>query len=285
MMRTAPARFMAALLVIEALLGFSDRFGWWHKGYAVLTGLAVVGVATLLLLAWFGVALAFRRRFQISLRTLLALVLIVALPCSWLAVEAEKARRQMEAVGWVAGARRWVRYDYEFAKTPAAKHAWLETVLGKDFFFSVVDADLCNTDESIISVPMALPWYFSGRAVAFYAPTVVANHTYPSARSRYGQKTPLAAPCPSFANKAASPGKYTVGRPTGLCSKHLARRTTWPSSLLVPRMFSAPLRKSAQPTVSPPTEYRDDLEMGRCPLSAHRLLAYHQVGASRGNAR
>ena len=41
-----PGRFVLLLLAVEVLLWLSDRFGWlgWHKGYAVLTGVAVVGV-------------------------------------------------------------------------------------------------------------------------------------------------------------------------------------------------------------------------------------------------
>ncbi len=69
-----PGRFVLALLAVEVLLWLSERFGWlaWHKGYAVLTGVAVVGLAMLLILGWFVVALVFRRRFQFSLRSLLS---------------------------------------------------------------------------------------------------------------------------------------------------------------------------------------------------------------------
>ena len=40
-----PGRFVLALLAVEVLLWLSERFGWlgWHKGYVVLTGVAVVG--------------------------------------------------------------------------------------------------------------------------------------------------------------------------------------------------------------------------------------------------
>ena len=93
-----PGRFVLALLAVEVLLWLSERFGWlgWHKGYAVLTGVAVVGVAMVLVLVWFGVAVVFWRRFQFSLRSLLVLVVVVALPCSWLGVEMRTARRQKE---------------------------------------------------------------------------------------------------------------------------------------------------------------------------------------------
>ncbi len=95
-----PGRFVLALLAVEVLLWLSERFGWlgWHKGYAVLTGVAVVGVGMLVMGVWFAGASIFRRRFQFSLRWLLVLVVVVALPCGWLAVEIQKAREQREAV-------------------------------------------------------------------------------------------------------------------------------------------------------------------------------------------
>jgi predicted nucleic acid-binding protein len=47
-----PGRCLAGLLAVEVLLWLSERIGWlgWHKGYAVLTGVAVMGVAMLLML-------------------------------------------------------------------------------------------------------------------------------------------------------------------------------------------------------------------------------------------
>ena len=107
-----PGHFVLALLGVEVLLWLSERFAWlgWHKGYAVLTGVAAVGVAMLLVLLWFGVALVFRRRFQFSIRSLLFLVVVVALPCSWLAVEMRKARQQKAAVEGIGE----VFYDWEF---------------------------------------------------------------------------------------------------------------------------------------------------------------------------
>ena len=82
-----PGRCVIALLAVECLLWLSERFGWlpWHKGYAVLTAVASVGVAMLAMVVWFGVALVFRRRLQFSISSLLVLVVVVALPCSWLA--------------------------------------------------------------------------------------------------------------------------------------------------------------------------------------------------------
>ena len=114
---------MLLLLAVEVLLWLSDRFGWlgWHKGYAVLTGVAVVGVAMLLMLVWFAVALVFRRRFQFSIRSLLVLVVVVALPCSWLAAEMKKAKEQEKLVEAIRNLKKslpyytasCVTYDYE----------------------------------------------------------------------------------------------------------------------------------------------------------------------------
>ena len=110
-----PGRFVLALLAVEVLLWLSERFGWlgWHKGYAVLTCVAVVGVAMVLVLVWFGVAVVFWRRFQFSLRSLLVLVVVVALPCSWLAVEMRAAMRQKESVELIAASAGRVSFDIQ----------------------------------------------------------------------------------------------------------------------------------------------------------------------------
>ena len=54
--RLTPDRYVIlGLLVVVCLLWLSERFGWlpWHKGYAVLTALAVVGVTFVGMLLWF----------------------------------------------------------------------------------------------------------------------------------------------------------------------------------------------------------------------------------------
>ncbi len=80
-----PAWLIAALLAVEGLLFLSERYRWptWHKGYAVLIAVAAVGVVFVVMLLWLIVALVFRRRFQFSIRSLLILVVVVALPFSW----------------------------------------------------------------------------------------------------------------------------------------------------------------------------------------------------------
>jgi hypothetical protein len=84
---------LAALLAIESLLWLSDRLGWpwWQKGYAVLTTMALVAVALIGMMLWLAAALIFRLRFPFSIRSLLVLVAVVALPCS--AVQSIRTRR------------------------------------------------------------------------------------------------------------------------------------------------------------------------------------------------
>ena len=125
-----PSRFVIGLLAVEGLLWLSDRFGWlgWHKGYAVLTGVAVVGLAMVLLGSWFFAALLFPWRFQFRLRLLLAMVVVVALPCSWLAVEMRKEQHEVTLVAQLGGS-----VDWSWPSGPA----WLQSRLGASLFCNV----------------------------------------------------------------------------------------------------------------------------------------------------
>jgi hypothetical protein len=118
-----PDRLVIGLLVVEGLLWLSERFQWFgfnhHKGCTALIAAASVGVAFLLMLLWFVVALVFHWRFQFSIRSLLVLTVAVAIPCSWLSVEMQRLRarklavEEIESVGgtmgcWITGPA-WVR--------------------------------------------------------------------------------------------------------------------------------------------------------------------------------
>lgn len=153
--RPTPGRFLAGLLVMEGLLWLSERFRWlpWHKGYAVLTSVAVVGGVLVLMLVWYLGALVFRARFQFSVRSLLVLTVAIALPCSWLAVEMKRAKEQEEAVRLIETCGGEVcigdRTDYEgpvsaqlgpggnfvpLVPSPVDHQGVLERLLGKCFF-------------------------------------------------------------------------------------------------------------------------------------------------------
>jgi len=163
-----PGRFVLALLAVEVLLWLSETFGWlpWHKGYAVLTCVVAVGVAFLLMLLWFAVALVFRRRFQFGISMLLVLTIAVAVPSSWLAVETKEAKRQCEAVEAI---RKWaeiyclgsIRYDYQLdvsgkplgnVQTPGPE--WLRRVFGDDFLADV-EVVWLGADDHFTDVEMA----------------------------------------------------------------------------------------------------------------------------------
>ena len=91
---------------------------------------------------WFVIALALRRRFQFSLRSLLALVLAVAIPCSWFATERRSANRQAEAVRAIEAVGADVTYDHEYdSNNPSEYRAppeCLRKLLGTDFFANVL---------------------------------------------------------------------------------------------------------------------------------------------------
>jgi len=97
-----PGWLVPASLAVTGLLFLSERWRWFsfnaHKGWTVLMAVAGVGVVLLAMLLWSLAALVFRWRFQFGIRTLLVLVVAVALPSSWLAVEMQAAKRQREAV-------------------------------------------------------------------------------------------------------------------------------------------------------------------------------------------
>ena len=143
-----PDRFVIGLLVVECLLWLSERvhFPAWHKGYAVLLALTVVGVAFLVMLLWFIVALVFRLRFQFSIRSLLVLTIAVAIVCSWMPVEMKQANRERETAAAIT--QMGGRVDSSEPSGPA----WLRSRLGGSFFdnvqrVSLVDADI--TDEAL----------------------------------------------------------------------------------------------------------------------------------------
>jgi hypothetical protein len=96
-----PGWLVFGSMAVTGLLFLSERWRWFpfneHKGWTVLVAVAGVGVVLGVMLLWWLVALIFRWRFQFSIRTLLVLTLVVALPCSWLAVTMGKARTQANA--------------------------------------------------------------------------------------------------------------------------------------------------------------------------------------------
>jgi hypothetical protein len=85
---------LVALLVLEGLMVLSERFRWFGfneaRGFTVRITIFLVGLALLAMLLWLAVSLVFRLRFQFTIRSLLLLTLVVAVPCSWLTTENQR---------------------------------------------------------------------------------------------------------------------------------------------------------------------------------------------------
>ena len=147
---------MLGLLALEGFLWLSERFRWFpfneHKGWTVLICLATVGAALVLMFLWFLAALIFRRRFQFSILSLLVLVAVVALPCSWLATAKERASKQRQVVEWIEKTGGRVFYDYQLTPSDRTGYLypgdwvrggmppgppWLRKLLGDDLFVNV----------------------------------------------------------------------------------------------------------------------------------------------------
>ena len=90
-----------------------------------------------------------RRWFQFSLRTLFVLVTVL---CVWLAMTANRARKQREAVAAIEAMGGTVYYDYQIDSTVTflrrAKpdgQKWLRELIGKEYFVSVYGVNFRNT--------------------------------------------------------------------------------------------------------------------------------------------
>ena len=158
--RLTSAWLVFAVFVAEAFLILSELLGWspfrWPKGWPALICLATVAVLVLLFALSFAVSLIFRWRFQFSLRSLLALMLVVAIACGWLATGLESARRQRDLVAKASALGCGVLYDYNLSES--GEVSWftgarpgetrLNELLGDDFFHEVVGAQP-RTDDAL----------------------------------------------------------------------------------------------------------------------------------------
>ena len=154
-----PGWLVLGLLAVEGLLFLAEQFRWLPKGWTVLVAVASVGVALILMLAWFAVALLFRWRFQFSIRSLLVLTVAVALPFSWLAARMRQAAGQQRVVQEIEAAGGLVVYDFQLdpsgkqnAKAQMPEPAWLRDLLGDDYFHDILALDLRHTgitDEAL----------------------------------------------------------------------------------------------------------------------------------------
>ncbi len=99
-----------------------------------------------------------RRWFQFSLRTLLIVMLIIAIPCAWVGRKIEQKRREREAVTAIKALGGHVLFDYQvdaavtngepdaIATAEPFGPAWLRKCVGDDFFSDVVCVTLWRRD-------------------------------------------------------------------------------------------------------------------------------------------
>ena len=131
-----PGWLVVLLLATTGFLYLSERFQWFsfnsHTGWTVLLAVASVGVVLLLMLPWLVAALIVRWRFQFSIRSLLLLVVAVALPFSWLAVEMKKARDNKKALNEIQSVGGSFAYQLVWPE-------WVRRFVGDDdYFFEVL---------------------------------------------------------------------------------------------------------------------------------------------------
>ena len=143
-----PDRLVIGLLVVECLLWLSERFQWLefnhHKGWTVLIAVAVVGLAMCVMLGWYVLSLLLRWQFQFSIPLLAVLVVVVALPCSWLAIAMKEAREQRETVEMIHSLDGHVWQDWQIGANDQPllpEPVWLRDRFGDDFFTSLVHVD------------------------------------------------------------------------------------------------------------------------------------------------
>jgi len=155
--RITPARVLIVLLVIESVLWLSDRLQWFafnrHKGFTLLIAVASVGLAMLVMFLWFLGTLLTRRRLKCSIRCLLLVALVVAIPATWWAMAREASMGQREAVEQIHQAGGLVvGYDFNhpfgFVIAPPAGPRWLRRMLGDDLFANVTRVDLSRSEIS-----------------------------------------------------------------------------------------------------------------------------------------
>jgi hypothetical protein len=101
-----------------------------------------------------------RRWYQYSLRTLLIIVTLFAVACSWFAVKMQQAKRQREAVEEILRLGGILLYDYETFEFAGSVHIsgsptivnepstplWLRNLLGRDFFYNVITVLVYSED-------------------------------------------------------------------------------------------------------------------------------------------
>lgn len=108
-----------------------------------------------------------RRRYQFSLRTLMILILVIAVPCALLGRKIERKRRERAALKVIEECGGYVIYDYQREEQGGVKSEppgpkWLRDMLGDDFFGEVIgfssqsaadDAEMARLKDALGELP------------------------------------------------------------------------------------------------------------------------------------
>jgi hypothetical protein len=157
-----PAWLIVLSLASTGFLFLSEQGKWFafnqHKGWTVLIAVASAAAVLAVMLLWWLAALVFRWRFQFSIRSLLILVVAIAMPCSWLAVAIQRANTQRNLVTQITHATCTIGYDWEWDATGSyirsgrlPEPRWLVSLLGADFFETIVLVD-CTTNATDVTL-------------------------------------------------------------------------------------------------------------------------------------
>jgi hypothetical protein len=176
--RFTPDRLVVLVLVVEGLLLACEPMRWFPNGWPVLIAWASLGAALLAGIVWLVLSLFCRWRFQFSLRSLLLLAVVVAIPSSWLAAEVRQAKRQWAA--FMTFDFPWCIYTctdglrgpyppsvFEFTGERIADPSpqpprWLRDFLGYCFFKEVTYVALCrNPSDAELEQIRELPQFQS----------------------------------------------------------------------------------------------------------------------------
>lgn len=162
------AKFLAAVLLMQGVLFLSGQYRWFwfneRKGFTVLIAVTATAACLILLLALcVAVSRYLKTKAQFGLATLLLMVVVMAIPCGWLAREMELARQQAAIVnGFLepgpgvvccsgyphAPTVRFTALSKSQALVQPNGRDWLVSLFGQDFFADVCWVHLWQADDS-----------------------------------------------------------------------------------------------------------------------------------------
>jgi hypothetical protein len=156
----SPGHLLFVLLAVEGNLILFNAIHWIPKGWAVLCALAAVVLYLLVMPIGFVLSLIFRWHFQFSIRLLLVLMLAVAVPSSWFAVEMKAAREQQILREKIKSLEPGVSYCtlLSASNTPRENLLGLDDLLGEPFFENILQVSSKGQNaDSLLALLVDVP--------------------------------------------------------------------------------------------------------------------------------